>query len=85
MSSKVPVLHLPTFSECAENCPDMITLDGWDHCIVGVLESCGAPTVVCYDAGKIVEGLVKTGMSGDEAQEFFDFNIAGGVLRHHNS
>lgn len=30
-----------------------------------------------YDADKCVEALVKQGLSFEEAQEYFDFNIVG--------
>ncbi len=51
--------------------------DGHDDAIVGVADREGV-TVVVYDARLIVDMLrTRDGMDRDEAQEFFEFNIAG--------
>ena len=50
--------------------------DGHDDAIVGVADREGV-TVVVYDARLIVDMLrTRDGMDRDEAQEFFEFNIA---------
>ncbi len=55
----------------------LLFADGHDDAIVGFAERDGVVLVV-YDARKILRLLrVRDGMSRDEAQEFFDFNIAG--------
>lgn len=51
--------------------------DGHDDAIIGFAERDSVMLVV-YDVRKILRLLrVRDGMSRDEAQEFFDFNIAG--------
>ena len=51
--------------------------DGHDDAIVGVADREGV-TVVVYDARLILDALrTRDGMERDEAQEFFEFNIAG--------
>lgn len=47
----------------------------FDEAIVGIGERCGQPALIVYDADKIVEVLVKQGMTGDEAREYASFNI----------
>lgn len=43
-----------------------------DDAIIGMLDG-----VVAYSTQKIVDGLMKHGMSEEEAIEYFEFNIAG--------
>jgi len=51
--------------------------DGFDDCIIGVAERCSKQPLLVYDVSKIIEKLMKDGLSYEEAQEHFDFNIAG--------
>lgn len=56
---------------------ELLFADGYDDAIVGIAERDGEILVV-YDLRKILRQLrVRDGMSRDEAQEFFEFNIAG--------
>ncbi len=56
----------------------MKTIDGFDDCIVGVVERFGLDPIVCYDRKKIVSKLmIKEGMSFEQAFEHFDYNIFG--------
>lgn len=73
----------PTLKDLFEQYPEMIVLVGWDACIIGTASSCGAPTVLVYDAEKIVTGLMEQGMDHSEAVEFFEFNIEGGYYGTH--
>jgi hypothetical protein len=55
----------------------LLFADGYDDAIVGFAER-DSVVLVVYDVRKILRQLrVRDGMSRDEAQEFFDFNIAG--------
>ena len=55
----------------------LLFADGHDDAIVGFAER-NSVILVVYDVRKILRLLrVRDGMSRDEAQEFFDFNIAG--------
>jgi len=59
--------------------PDhLLVMDGYDDCIVGVVERFGQDPIVCYDKYKVIEKLQDDGgMSRDEAVEFFHFNHLG--------
>jgi hypothetical protein len=57
----------------------VVRLDGLDDAIIGLaFRHVSVPSpVLCYDQSKIVEILmVRDGMTFEEAQEFFEFNIA---------
>jgi hypothetical protein len=55
-------------------------MDGYEDCIVGVVEQFGRPPVLCYDKGKILAKLMDDGMSYDEAEEFFEYNQIGAYV-----
>ena len=59
---------------------DMMVVAGHDEAILGTVENAEGYTVVAYSKGGIVEGLVRQGMTLEEALEFFDFNIAGAYV-----
>lgn len=50
--------------------------DGFDEAIIGVGSRCGQPDILVYDAEKCIE-LLCTEMSREEAEEYFDYNVAG--------
>ena len=53
----------------------------FDAAIVGVADRIGMETVVVYDTSKVIDILCeRDGMGGDEAAEFFEFNIAGAYV-----
>ena len=55
----------------------MKKLDGYDDCIIGVIERYGHSDTQCYNKEKILDILKKRdGMSHAEALDFFDYNIA---------
>ena len=58
---------------------EILLADGHDHAIIGLVDlDFGKRTVVAYSTRLIIEGLMnRDGMSWEEAQEFFDFNIKG--------
>lgn len=51
--------------------------DGYDDCILGIAERFGMEPVVAYDYGKMIEKMVLEGMTEEDAQEHFNFNIIG--------
>ena len=63
-----------------ELCPDAMIMDGFDDCIVGVVEKFGKPDITCYSKEKIVQKLMKSDMDREEALEFFYFNQIGAYL-----
>lgn len=56
---------------------ELMFMDGYDDCIVGIVERFGQAPIICYDKFKILESLVKDGMTEEEAEEFFYFNQIG--------
>lgn len=56
---------------------DAMTMDGFDHCIAGVIERFGMEPIICYDKQAVLESLMDYGMSDSEALEFFYFNQIG--------
>lgn len=55
----------------------LVTMDGYDDCIVGIVERYGQPPIVCYDKQKVLQSLEADGCDPDEAEEFFYFNQIG--------
>ncbi len=56
---------------------ELLFADGFDDAILGVIERCSQPLVVVYDRNKCIEILVDQGLSGEEAEEHFAFNVSG--------
>jgi hypothetical protein len=56
---------------------ELLKMDGYDDCIVGTVERFGQPEIVCYDKEKVLLKLEASGMTSDEAQEWFYFNQIG--------
>ena len=48
-----------------------------DQAILGLLERCGQPPVVCYDYDKLIQGFMADGMTYEEAVEWYAHNTAG--------
>jgi len=71
-------------TEIAELYEDALFLDPastFDQCILGVVERCGGPATVCYDADMCIAALCEAdGMDYDEACEFFHYNTAGSYV-----
>jgi hypothetical protein len=51
--------------------------DGFEDAILGVIERCGQPPVVIYDRALCIESLIRGGLSREEAEEHFGFNVEG--------
>lgn len=67
--------------ELLEKYDDLVIMDGFDSCIVGVGESCGQPPRVIYSVKKIIGKLtIEEGMSHEEAFEWFEFNQFGAYV-----
>lgn len=55
-----------------------LTADGFDDCVIGLAYQFNQPLVV-YSKQKIITQLMKD-MSGEDALEYFDFNMAGAYM-----
>ena len=65
----------------SEEHPDLLTLDGFDEAILGVVERINL-LVVCYDRNKIIQILMRD-MSEEEAWEYYQFNILYAYMGEH--
>ena len=57
----------------------ILTADGFDDALVGVVEKFGQPAIACYDKSKCIEILAKD-MSYEDAIEYFYFNVIGSYV-----
>jgi hypothetical protein len=64
----------------AEIDPDLLLMDGFDDCIIGICESFGSVPVVAYDYDKVIATLQSDGMTYEEAVEYHEFNQAGAYV-----
>ena len=65
------------FDYLAEINPEALSMKGYDDCIVGICHFYSGH-VVAYDRKKVIEKLMKRdGMTIEEAEEFFEYNIRG--------
>lgn len=61
----------------AEAHPDILFMDGYDDCVLGVVRRFGLSPMVAYDEGKVIQKLIHDGMTEDEAYEWFEVNQIG--------
>jgi hypothetical protein len=54
----------------------VLIADGFDDAFVGIARQFGTPFAI-YDRQKCIDILIANGMSEDEAEEHFQFNIEG--------
>ena len=63
-----------------EEQPGMIKMDGFDNCIIGIVERCGQKPFYIYDVDLVIEELMMQGMDEGEAIEWHEYNQAGSWL-----
>lgn len=56
---------------------DLLFLDGYDDCLLGIVERFGMAPVAVYDKDKIIQSLMRSGSTYEEAVEYFEFNMIG--------
>ena len=55
-----------------------IFIEGFDDCIIGIVDRYGEETVALYDYNKVISKLMSSNKwTIDEAKEWFQFNIIG--------
>ena len=59
---------------------DLLFMDGFDDCIMGVAERCGMEPVVVYSRSKVLKKLVKNGMDEEEAADYHYNNQASSYI-----
>jgi hypothetical protein len=62
----------------SEEHPDLLTIDGFDEAVIGIVERAGL-LAVCYDRNKIIQILMRD-MNYEEAFEYYEFNILGAYM-----
>ncbi len=73
-----PVSRRERCLEIADEPDGLLFADGYDSAILGIANIEGVD-VVAYDSAKVISILRRRdGMTRDEAEEFFDYNIGGG-------
>lgn len=60
--------------------PEALVMDGYDDCIEGVIERFGSPFYVVYNYDKVIGRLVSSGMTLEEAQEWYSYNMVGAYV-----
>lgn len=59
----------------------LLFCDGFDNCIVGVVDWFGQPPRVCYDVEAMLAHMVEFwDLSYEDAVEYFEFNVAGAYV-----
>ena len=58
----------------------LLKMDGYDDCLVGVVERFGEDSYFIYDRELVLEKLQKGGMSYEEALEYYGFNQLGAYV-----
>lgn len=69
-------MSIQVFLESEEG-ENVMQLDGYSDCLVGVVTRFGQPPVLCYDICKVIAKLMSMGMTEEGAWEWFDQNIIG--------
>ena len=57
--------------------PDLLIMDGFDDCIIGICSRFGQSDIVAYDLKKVIEKLMADGMTEEQAYEYYEFNQLG--------
>jgi hypothetical protein len=55
---------------------EALLVDGFEEAFIGFAERCGQPLLAVYDREKCIAVLCGS-MTREDAEEYFDFNIAG--------
>jgi hypothetical protein len=63
--------------------PDALQLDGFEECIVGIVEGYAAIGVLLYSESKIMKQLMDQGMTREDALEYFEYNILDAYFGEH--
>ena len=74
----------PWIQEISQKCrdesdADLLSIDDFADCVIGLVERFSQKPILCYDRDKIIAKLATKsgGMTEDQAFEFFVFNIIG--------
>ena len=68
---------------CADEYPELLQMDGFEDCAVGILERFGQPPIIVYDRRRVIAKLMAQGMTDEEAEEYYGFNQLGAWVGEH--
>jgi hypothetical protein len=58
---------------------EVVVCDGLDGALLGIASGCGRPDTAVYSVAKILDILMtRDGMTEENAEDYFGFNIEGG-------
>ena len=59
---------------------DALVMDGYDDCVIGVLERYGMEPIVLYDKEKVIQRIMDLAPGGtyEDAVEYYEFKQLGG-------
>ena len=72
-----------TRDQIADINPDLVVMDGFDDCILGIGTRFGSEQFVIYDYDKVIAQLESYGMTYEEAVEYHEFNQLGAYVGDH--
>ncbi len=67
----------------SENEPEALTPDGFEDCVVGIVETFHGDVALLSKDMVIAKMIKRDRMSYEDALEFFDFNIKGAYMGDH--
>jgi hypothetical protein len=59
---------------------EFMSMDGYEDCIVGIVEQFGKPPIFCYDKPLVIQKMIDDGSSHEDAQDYFDHNQIGAYV-----
>jgi len=81
MIEKVPKEECRKTSKLLDNLSkrfeNLLKMDGFDDCAVGVVVRYGQEPILCYSYDKVIGKLMEDGITEEEAEEFFEYNQIG--------
>jgi hypothetical protein len=65
---------------CKEHLP-LMKAEGYDDCVIGFCSRFGQPSIIAYSRPAVIAKLIShDGMSEEDAEEFFEYNIIGAYV-----
>ncbi len=78
MTATDPAVTHPAVAALAEVDPEILLADGFEDALIGYAQRCGQPPLAVYDRRRCIDVLVeRDGMTYEEAEEYFEFNVVG--------
>lgn len=74
--------HLEILDIIREHNPEAVIIDGFDEAITAYSQI--PPFRVVYDVEKCIAILVESGMTLDDAVQYFDYNVLGSYFGENN-